>query len=209
MFWKIVSHSPFLCLSHCPPPQQWVPQWVISPLPLESPWLLNRVVVCFGRGSISNSLGLKKFSFVQPLVSKGHILWPRTSCNFSCLKHSSYRMPDPPPLHPCFHIFVCAFEIWPRWERSLCLCVYRPQLEIWYCSHGHQNNPRFLQSCYVLLSSSPQQRYKLTLMLPGSIILVLHNNMKVHIIKMDFKSEISGHFLSHSAGELLCGPGFR
>lgn len=41
---------------------------------LVSPWLLNRVVVCFGRGSISNSLGFKKFSFVQPLVSKGHIL---------------------------------------------------------------------------------------------------------------------------------------
>lgn len=51
--------------------------------------------------------------------------------------------------------------------------------------------------------------HQLTITLPGSIILVLRNNMKVHIIKMDFISEISRLLLSHSAGELLCGSGFR
>lgn len=174
-FWKIKSLNPFLCLFLCPPPQQWVPQWVISPFPsLVSPWLLNRVVLCFGRVSISNSLGfilfLSEFSlflFVHTHITswfqKGTFCDLQTSHNFSCLKHGieshsfCLGMPEPPPANrcnPCFS-FVC--EIWQLW--AFCLSIYRLCLKDWCCSHGHRNNPRLIASCSVSFCLSPQQGY--------------------------------------------------
>lgn len=131
---------------------------------LVSPWLLNRVVVCFGRGSISNSPSdFKKVLLFNLWFQKGTFCDPKqaaTSPAWSAAHALTVWLSNAwPSSTASLGFFVCAFEIWPRRVRSLCLCVYRPQPESWNYSRGHQNNPRSSQSCSVSPSSSPQQRY--------------------------------------------------
>lgn len=186
---KSLTHS--LCLSRCPPPHQWfpqwVPQWVIAPLPLvSSVSMVTKQGCCmfWERLNFQQPIRFKKSYFVQPLVSKGHILWPQTSCNFSCLKRCicshSVAIECLTLLHCIPGFFcMCIWNLARKREIFVFVCLQAAARELKLQPWASEQPSFFTELLRFTQFITTTEVHKLTKMLPGSIIVVLRNNLQV------------------------------